>query len=80
MSFSRSRPIDGFSERSPMAISVSGLALATTMSCERTAGGRRGSARATWFCVCIAAMSGSVPGLKVSVIATRPLDEVVELK
>ena len=47
-------------------------ALATTMPVCRTASGRRGSARATRFWTRTWAVSRSVPGWKVTVMATEP--------
>ncbi len=61
-------------------IKKSGFCLATTMPCCVTSVGRRGVASVTLFCVCTCAMSGLVPGSKVSVICAAPLALDVELK
>src|SRR3546814_7866111 len=70
----------GLLERSAAIIRKPGLALATTTPCWTTSDGRRGVASATLFCTCTWAMSGSVPGLKVSVIEARPLVLDEEMK
>jgi hypothetical protein len=54
--------------------------LATTTPCWFTSVGNRGVASDTLFCTCTWAMSGSVPGLKVSVMLAPPLALDEELK
>ncbi len=77
-SASLSKP--GLLERKAATIRKPELALATTMPCCVTSVGRRGVASATLFCTCTCAMSGSVPGRKVSVIDAPPLALDEELK
>ena len=47
---------------------------ATCRPCSTTSRGRRGSASATRFCVCTAAMSGSVPVSNTSVMLPPPFE------
>ncbi len=61
-------------------IRKSGFCLATTMPCWVTSLGRRGVASETLFWVCTWAMSGLVPGSKVSVIVEEPSEPELELK
>jgi len=56
------------------------LVLKTEMPCWFTSAGRRGTASCTRFWVCTAAMSGLVPGAKVSVMFTPPLEVELEVK
>jgi hypothetical protein len=49
--------------------------LATCSPWSTTSRGRRGSASATRFCVCTAAMSGSVPVSNTSVMLPPPFDD-----
>jgi len=70
----------GLVERSAVTIRKPELALATTTPCCTTSDGSRGVASATLFCTCTWAISGSVPGLKVSVIEAPPLALDEELK
>ncbi len=70
----------GLLERNATIIRKPELALATTTPCCTTSEGSRGVASATLFCTCTWAMSGSVPGRKVSVIELPPLALDEELK
>ena len=63
-----------------MASRKPAFAFETVTPCWITSVGRRGSASVARFCVCTAAMSGSVPGSKVSVIEDSPFELEDEVK
>ena len=66
------------SETSPTIIRKFRVDLTTEIPCRCTIWGRSGMASCSLFCTCTWAMFGSVPALKVRVMATAPAESLVE--